>query len=814
MAGLTKEEVTELLNYDFIMQSEDRVSPVDEMFDKIKGKNAKTEHLTKENWSLMCTIFKRDETDFKTQITLPGFKHTLYLHQVLLITWCFTQHRDFFGGIIGDEQGLGKTYSALLLITFNHLLVQNARDIKNDRKDNAPQRRHRADGESGPCPSAKHWPIQCRCEVGSCTAKLPFRLGPTLIVAPAPLLSNWTEEFDNLFDGNPMGPCPAMILLIGHTSAPSAQRPGYGRNMTKLRTEKAVTEKGDKDIYIGHSDQTQYIILTTSGSVEGQILNVVGHFEEVQVKYIPPRSRKVCIRTSMQLIPNTRHISWAMVVIDELHLIKNEKSHFHRTILRRLRGQPMLWAMSGTPFEKGPADLGTYIKFLRRNWKTNIDPSDETKKAYDLCSEENLQNIQFAFNALQRQQTAKGGDYVMSTSELANLQAWVDRFGLVLEAIMIRRTGDSLGLDGKPLVELPKLNYNNQLNCVLPDPVQQDKVVKDVEAFIDDLRAVLRLEREKQKEEWERKHPGQSCPIGWAVGRFEALQYQTRPICSFPGLMKIKKEFKGGWNLHNLDEKGWFDDNSTDSPIKRHIDMLYDTSAKLHHLDQVLNEMYVNNQAIIQNPTDQNGKKKKKDKIVIISCFPVCTLIVYEWVRKFHPEFHVAIYGSHQRPKHRQAIIHSYQETMTVSGNRVVRLVPAETDIIVGTIGTIGTGHTLHYGRRITLLEPQHLLTHEEQAIKRAHRLGQDREVIANRMVNKDMMLEAILSNKTALRKFIASVMQPPTADDEQNAAHFTSELHKDKRAAEKSKAANERRRKDKERAEEQSFYDDDSMII
>ena len=55
---------------------------------------------------------------------------------------------------------------------------------------------------------------------------------------------------------------------------------------------------------------------------------------------------------------------------------------------------------------------------------------------------------------------------------------------------------------------------------------------------------------------------------------------------------------------------------------------------------------------------------------------------------------------------------------MTVSSNRLIRLVPAETDIIVGTIGTIGTGHTLHYGRHITLLEPQHLSTHEEQAIK------------------------------------------------------------------------------------------------
>ena len=61
------------------------------------------------------------------------------------------------------------------------------------------------------------------------------------------------------------------------------------------------------------------------------------------------------------------------------------------------------------------------------------------------------------------------------------------------------------------------------------------------------------------------------------------------------------------------------------------------------------------------------------------------------------------------------------------------------------------------------------------------------------------MILEAIFSNKTVLYKFITSVMQLPTADNEQNAAYFTSKLYKDKHAAEKSKAANKRRYKDKE---------------
>ena len=49
-----------------------------------------------------------------------------------------------------------------------------------------------------------------------------------------------------------MGPYLVIILLIGYTSALFIQRPGYKRNITKLKTKKAVTKKGDKDIYIGH----------------------------------------------------------------------------------------------------------------------------------------------------------------------------------------------------------------------------------------------------------------------------------------------------------------------------------------------------------------------------------------------------------------------------------------------------------------------------------------------------------------------------------------------------------------------------------
>ena len=49
MASFTDKEVVELLNYDFVIQLEDRVLPVNKIFNKIKGKNAKTKYLIKEN---------------------------------------------------------------------------------------------------------------------------------------------------------------------------------------------------------------------------------------------------------------------------------------------------------------------------------------------------------------------------------------------------------------------------------------------------------------------------------------------------------------------------------------------------------------------------------------------------------------------------------------------------------------------------------------------------------------------------------------------------------------------------------------------
>ena len=49
-----------------------------------------------------------------------------------------------------------------------------------------------------------------------------------------------------------MGPYLAIILLIKYTSVLFTRRPSYKRNITKLKTIKAITKKGNEDIYIGY----------------------------------------------------------------------------------------------------------------------------------------------------------------------------------------------------------------------------------------------------------------------------------------------------------------------------------------------------------------------------------------------------------------------------------------------------------------------------------------------------------------------------------------------------------------------------------
>ena len=86
--------------------------------------------------------------------------------------------------------------------------------------------------------------------------------------------------------------------------------------------------------------------------------------------------------------------------------------------------------------------------------------------------------------------------------------------------------------------------------------------------------------------------------------------------------------------------------------------------------------------------------------------------------------------------------------------------------------------------------------------------------MITNYIINKDIILKAILSNKTILYKFITSIIQLLTTNNKQNAIYFINKLYKNKYTAKKSKAINKKKYKNKEHTEKQSFYNNNNIII
>ena len=86
--------------------------------------------------------------------------------------------------------------------------------------------------------------------------------------------------------------------------------------------------------------------------------------------------------------------------------------------------------------------------------------------------------------------------------------------------------------------------------------------------------------------------------------------------------------------------------------------------------------------------------------------------------------------------------------------------------------------------------------------------------MITNYIINKNIILKAILNNKTKLRKFIISIIQLLTADNKQNTIYFINKFYKNKYTAKKSKTVNKKKYKNKKHAKEQSFYNNNNIVI
>ncbi|TNY23571.1 SNF2 family N-terminal domain-containing protein [Rhodotorula diobovata] len=249
----------------------------------------------------------------------------------------------------------------------------------------------------------------------------------TLIVCPLSVASNWTEQLKQ---------------HVGKKRLSWHFYHGEGRELTKKQLR-------EHDVII-----TTYQTIATeldggSNSRKGSRApedRKLGDYEQDADE--PPAKKQ-----KKQGESTLHSIKWRRVVLDEGHLIKNPKAKMTRACTQ-LKAERR-WILSGTPIVNAAADLGTMLQFLHV-----CKPLDEPE-VWKQC--------------------------VTGVSDEARGRA----LRAVVLSTTLRRTKDMVGVDGKPLVQLPEvLRYQHQVDLnkevrALYDDVAGE-IGKSVKASIED----------------------------------------------------------------------------------------------------------------------------------------------------------------------------------------------------------------------------------------------------------------------------------------------------------------------------------------
>nr|VDC94027.1 unnamed protein product [Brassica oleracea] len=383
----------------------------------------------------------RDLNQSKNEMDLnPGtLTVSLMRHQKIALAWMFQKETSSLhcsGGILADDQGLGKTISTIALILKQKFESQIKSEISSkqdaeildlDADDESETPKHESDvkpevkvssnsaGDNDGNGSLEKGKAKV---VGASTSKREFnRKRPpagTLIVCPASIVRQWARELDEKVSDE-----SKLSVLIYHGGC---------------RTKDPV-ELARYDVVV-----TTYAIVTNEVPKESLVED--DEDDENDNKGLAPgfsKKRKAAVSTSKKSKKRGRkgmddssfdsdcgalsRVGWLRVVLDEAQTIKNHRTQVARACCT-LRAKRR-WCLSGTPIQNTIDDLYSYFRFLRYN------PYAVYKSFYHTIK------VPISRNSL---------------NGYKKLQA-------VLRAIMLRRTKETL-LDGQPIINLPPKKIN------------------------------------------------------------------------------------------------------------------------------------------------------------------------------------------------------------------------------------------------------------------------------------------------------------------------------------------------------------------
>ncbi|PON71009.1 Cdk-activating kinase assembly factor [Parasponia andersonii] len=317
------------------------------------------------------------------------------------------------GGILADDQGLGKTVSTIALIlkerspSFCEVKQEETEALNLDEDDD--------DIRNGMKQASNA--LQVMSNETPMRSKKPLMLAKgrpaagTLIVCPTSVLRQWDDELRNKVTSK-----AGLSVLVYHGSNRTKDPCELAKYDVVLTTYSIVSMEVPKQPRVDEDDENK-------GKPKDHLLSM-GLSPSKKRKNLPGSDKKRSDKkgSDSALLDSVARplakVGWFRVVLDEAQSIKNHRTQVARACwgLRAKRR----WCLSGTPIQNAIDDLYSYFRFLK------YDPYD----AYKLfCTYIKTPVSKNPTNGYRKLQT-------------------------VLKTIMLRRTKGTL-LDGEPIITLP-----------------------------------------------------------------------------------------------------------------------------------------------------------------------------------------------------------------------------------------------------------------------------------------------------------------------------------------------------------------------
>ncbi|KAG2592154.1 hypothetical protein PVAP13_5NG529200 [Panicum virgatum] len=338
----------------------------------------------------------------------------LLRHQKIALSWMVqkeTSSPHCSGGILADDQGLGKTVSAISLILTERPPVPQSSNIKKEPCEAVTL----DDDDEDDCaePHSKKQMQTCNPEVTSNTVKrenpiVAVKTRPaagTLVVCPTSVLRQWAGELKNKVTSR-----ANLSFLIYHGSNRTKDPEELTKYDVVLTTYSIVSMEVPKQSNPDSDDEEK-------GKPDRYGAPVSSSGSKKRKPSSKKTKNKSAAESSLPEKPLAK-VAWFRVILDEAQSIKNYRTQVARACwgLRAKRR----WCLSGTPIQNAVEDLYSYFRFLR------YDPYAVYKQFCTMIKIPISRNPTNGYKKLQ----------------------------VVLKTVMLRRTKATM-LDGKPIISLP-----------------------------------------------------------------------------------------------------------------------------------------------------------------------------------------------------------------------------------------------------------------------------------------------------------------------------------------------------------------------